>query len=68
MKKKHLPHLLLAVGIGMGIMSQIIRHGGLPDADVAITNLTSSFMLIGGCICAVVGIVTYFIKDDNEDW
>jgi hypothetical protein len=67
MKKKHWIYLLGALGIGMMIFSQILRRG-MPDAEVAITNLASSFMLMGGGLSIVVAIVMFLKNDEYDQW
>lgn len=65
--KKYLP---FGVG-GMGLLLLIIAcflRSGASDADAAIANLSGTFMLVAGCICFVVGVVTYFLRDDEQVW
>lgn len=64
---KYLPYVFAGLGVFMIIFSMVLRNG-MPDAHVVITNLTSSFMLIAGGICLVVGLVTFFLRHDDEVW
>lgn len=63
--KRFLPWLLIAVGIGLGVVGFVLRQG-TPDAHVAVTNLTSSFMFISAFACVVIGIACFFIRDDSQ--
>lgn len=65
--KKWLPFLIVGLGVMFILISMVLRNG-MPDADVAITNITSMFMLVAGCICVVGGIVTFFLRHDPEVW
>ncbi|MBX9686814.1 MAG: hypothetical protein K2X27_08940 [Candidatus Obscuribacterales bacterium] len=65
--KKFAPYIFGGLGLFMMAMSAFLRAGSA-DTDAAITNLASSFMLFAGCICFVVGIVMFFMKDDPEEW
>jgi hypothetical protein len=65
--KKWLPFLIAGLGLFMVIISMVLRQG-TADADIAITNVTSSFMLIGGSVCIVVGLVTYFLRHNDDVW
>jgi hypothetical protein len=46
----------------------VLLKNGMPDAEVAITNITSMFMLIAGSICIVGGIVTHFLRHEEDVW
>ena len=65
--KKIMPIAMMATGIGLCVISQVLRMGQ-EVVDTAVTNVTSSFMLIAGCICLLGGLVTYFLKGDDDVW
>jgi hypothetical protein len=65
--KKFLPFIIGGLGAFMIGFSVILRNG-TPDADVAITNLVSTFMLVAGVICVLVGLVTFFLRHDEQIW
>ena len=65
--KKWVPILVSGLGFFVIVIAMILRRG-TPDADIAITNVTSSFMFIGGSICIVVGLVTYFLRHSEDIW
>lgn len=63
--KKYLPYIFGGLGVFFIAFAMILRNGA-PDAHEVITNLASTFMLVAGGICVVVGIVTFFIRDDDQ--
>ncbi len=65
--KKFLPFIIGGLGAFMVGFSMILRNG-TPDADIVITNLVSTFMLVAGVICIVVGLVTFFLRHDEHIW
>jgi hypothetical protein len=65
--KKYIPFIVGGLGIAFIVISLVLRNG-TPDADVAITNVASTFMLVAGGICIVVGLVSYFLRHDHEIW
>jgi len=65
--KKFLPFIIAGLGLAFVIISMVLRNG-TADAQEVITNITSTFMLVAGCICVLVGIVTFFLRDDTEIW
>ncbi|MBX9720731.1 MAG: hypothetical protein K2X81_05005 [Candidatus Obscuribacterales bacterium] len=65
--KKFLPFIIGGLGAFMIGFSVILRNG-TPDADVVITNLVSTFMLVAGVICVLVGLVTFFLRHDEQIW
>jgi hypothetical protein len=65
--KKYLP---FGVG-GMGLMLltiALIFRNGVTGTEAVITNLAGTFMLLAGSICFIVGLVTYFLRDDEQVW
>lgn len=65
--KKYSPYIFGCLGIFMIGFSFVLRNG-TPDADMAITNLASSFMIFAGAVCLLVALVTFFKRDDPEEW
>lgn len=65
--KQYLPFVLSGLGVVMIIISFVLKNG-TGDADSAITTLAHMFMLAGGIICLVGGVVTYFMRHDPEVW
>jgi hypothetical protein len=65
--KQVAPYLFGGFGIVMIVFSVVLRNG-TADADVVITNLASSFMLLAGSVCLLVGVVTFFRRHDHEEW
>lgn len=65
--KKYLPYLMAALGVMFIVISILLRQG-TADAEIVITNVTSSFMLFAGVICLLVGLVTFFLRDDPNVW
>lgn len=65
--KKYLPASVVLLGcIFIGV--SVLLKNGMADADVAITNITSMFMLVAGSICIVGGIVTHFLRHEEDVW
>lgn len=65
--KKMLPYIFGGMGLVLLASAYFLRSGS-PDVHEAITNLASSFMLFGGGICIVVGLITFFLRNDDETW
>lgn len=65
--KKYLPYLVGGLGL-MFIGIAVILRSGTADADSAITNVASTFMLIAGAICFLAGVVTFFLRHDESVW
>lgn len=65
--KKWLPACVVLLGcafIGIAVMLK----QGTPDAEAAITGISSLFMLIAGSILIVGGIVTHFMRHEEDVW
>lgn len=65
--RKYLPYVVGGLGIVLLTIGLVLRNG-TPDADALITGLSSTFMMLAGAICFVVGVVTYFLRDDETVW
>ena len=65
--KKYLPFINVGLSITFAVIAIVLRNG-TPDAEMPITNLASTFMFIGAAICFIVGLVTYFLRHDDEVW
>lgn len=64
--KKYLPYIFGGLGLLLLVSAMILR-GGSADVHAVVTNLASTFMLVGGGICILIGLVTFFLRDD-EVW
>lgn len=64
--KKYAPYIFGVIGLIL-IATSILLRNGTPDADMAITNLASSFMVFAGAICLLIGLVTFFLRHDETD-
>jgi hypothetical protein len=62
-----MPILMAVVSVVFFGMAWFLRQGA-EGTHTAITNLTSSFMFFAACICLVVGIVTYCMRNDETVW
>lgn len=67
MMKKYLPFVIGGLGLVFIALSMFLRNG-VADTTTAITNLVSTFMMVGGVICIIAGLVTFFLRDDPEIW
>ncbi len=65
--KKFLPYLVGGLGL-LFIGIAVVLRSGTADAETAITNVASTFMLIAGAICFLAGIVTFFLRHDETVW
>jgi len=65
--KRKAPYIFGGLGIVLVVTSFVLRNG-TPDADDAITTLASMFMAVAGGVCVLVGIVTFFMRHEGEDW
>ncbi len=65
--KKWLPASVVLLGVIFIGVAMLLKNG-MPDAEVAITNITSMFMLVAGAICIVGGIVTHFLRHEEDVW
>jgi hypothetical protein len=65
--RKYLPFLIGGLGLTFIGMSLLLRNGS-PDTHTAITNLASTFMGVAGAICFLGGVVTFFLRDNEEIW
>lgn len=65
--KRIAPYIFGGFGVLMIVFSLVLRNG-TADADVVITNLASTFMLVAGAVCLLVGVVTFFRRNDYEEW
>ena len=65
--KKYSPYIFGVLGLFLIGMSFFLRNG-TAEADSAITNLASSFMIFGGGVCLLVALVTFLKRDDPEEW
>ncbi len=65
--KKYLPYVVGGLGLMLLLIGMVLRNG-TPDADELITNLSSTFMMLAGAICFLVGVVTHFLRDDETVW
>lgn len=65
--KKYSPFIFGGLGLLLIGMSFVLRNG-TPEADSAITNLASSFMVFGGGVCLLVALITFLKRDDPEEW
>jgi len=65
--KKYSPYIFGALGLFLIGFSFVLRNG-TPDAEAVITNLASSFMVFAGIVCFLVALVTFFKRDDPEEW
>lgn len=65
--KKYSPYIFGGLGLLLIGFSFFLRNG-TPDADMAITNLASSFMVFAGGVCMIVALVTFLKRDDPEEW
>jgi hypothetical protein len=65
--RKYLPYLVGGVGLMFICIALVLRNGS-PDAEAAITNVASTFMLTAGVICFIGGLVTFFLRDDETVW
>jgi hypothetical protein len=65
--KKKAPYIFGFLGLSLVGISFFLR-GGTPDADETITNLASTFMIVAGSICLLIGVATFFMRNHGEDW
>lgn len=65
--RKYLPYVVGGMGVVLLVIAMFLRNG-TPDAEALITNLSSTFMMLAGAICFIVGVVTYFLRDDETVW
>ncbi|HEY9678980.1 MAG TPA: hypothetical protein V6C76_13305 [Drouetiella sp.] len=65
--KKYLPAAVVLLGIIFIVIAVILKRG-TPDAEAAITGIASMFMLIAGSILIVGGIVTHFLRHEDDVW
>ena len=65
--KKYLPFVFGGLGLLLLVIAFVLRSG-TADAEVVITNLASTFMMVAGAICVLVGLVTFFLRDDEQIW
>jgi hypothetical protein len=65
--RQYLPYLIGGLGLLFLGIAYFLRQG-TGDANIAITNLASTFMGVAGAICLLGGIVTFFLRDDESIW
>lgn len=65
--KKYLPYIFGGIGLLLLVSAMILR-GGSADVHAVVTNLASTFMLVAGAICIVIGLITFFLRHDDEVW
>ena len=65
--KKYLPFVFGGLGLVMLVIAMFLRQG-TDDAHTVITNLAGTFMIVAGVICVLIGIITFFLRNDNTIW
>jgi len=65
--KKFIPFIVVALGVAFILVSMFLRNG-TEDAEAAITNVASTFMLFAGGVCVVGGCLIFFLRHDHDFW